>query len=121
MQFALPKDGRGYVTESGELILCLNGTDKRTFGHFENSSDGTCYFVYQPEPLSIPEELHSLDEEISKDLLAFAVKLGYFFNKYPNYQYSRDHDWDVLEHNNYRQLHTPLVKAGFRVEPHSTC
>lgn len=138
MNFALPKGGRGYVTESGELLLCINGNSNalQCYGHFENSSDGTYYFVYQPETWSIPEELHCIDEELAKDQLAFAIfaiKLGYFLAKHPNYEGSRDHDWDVLAHvhygelstppthKNYRQLHTPLAKAGFRVETHSTC
>ena len=135
MQFALPKHGRGYVTESGELLLCSNGSNTtiHSYGHFENLSDGTYYFVYQPETWSIPEELHCIDEELAKDQFAFAVKLSYFLAKHPNYEGSREHDKDVFSTiqygdvstppttKQYRELHTPLSDAGFRVEAHSTC
>lgn len=127
MTFALPEYGRGYVTESGELLLRFDDTI-RSFGHFEKSlSDEKYFFVYQPEtrmsPVArlIPEELHSIDEGLAKDLYAFAVKLGYFLAKHPYYESTRDHDWDVFAHKQYRKLHTPLAKAGFRVEAHSTC
>lgn len=124
---ALPEDGRAYVTESGELILCIDDTI-HSFGHFEKSlSDEKYFFVYQPEtrmtPVArlIPEELHAIDEELAKDLYTFAVKLGYFLAKHPYYASTRDHDWDAFLHEQYRKLHTPLAKAGFRVEAHSAC
>lgn len=138
MNFALPKGGRGYVTESDEMLLRFDDTI-RSFGHFEKTSDGKYYFVYQPEsqmtPVarSIPEELHAVDEELAKDLYALAIKLAYFFAKHPYYESTRDHDRDVFSTiqygeistppttKQYRELHTPLSKAGFRVEAHSTC
>lgn len=126
MQFALPKGGRGYVKRSGELLLCSNATI-RSYGHFEKSIDGKWYFVYQAEtrmtPVArlIPEEIHSIDEGLAKDLYAFAVKLSYFLAKHPYYESTREHDRDVLAHEQYRKLHTPLSEAGFRVEAHYTC
>lgn len=128
MQFALPNHGRGYVTPSGEMLLRFDDTS-RSFGYFEPLSDGKYYFVYQPETWSIPEEVHCIDEELAKDLYAFAVKLAYFLAKHPNYEGTREHDRDVFTQHygeltpftNYSELHTPLSDAGFRVEAHSTC
>jgi hypothetical protein len=125
LQFALPEGSRGFVKKNGELLLCIGGSIV-SFGHFENylGDDGTLkkyYFVYQNGGYDIPKEIHSQDEELTKDLYAFAIKLGYFFNQYPSYKCMREYDWDVLSDMSPRQFDTPLAKAGFRVEDYPTC
>lgn len=124
LQFALPNGGCGFVTKNNELILSIGGK-LNTYGHFEKSinDDDEYYFVYNTGFSDIPEEIHSLNKDLIKDLYAFAIILGYFFNKYPNYKGSRNHDWDVISslnsslNSSYNKIYieTPLYKAGFTV------
>lgn len=120
LQFALPKSGRGFVTKNNDLILSIDGK-LNNYGHFKKSKNNdNYYFIYQVGNYDIPEEIHALNKELEKDLYAFAVVLGYFFNKYPNYKSTRNHDWDVLLslNSSYIKLNTPLYKSGFTVSYH---
>lgn len=119
MQFELPRRGRGFVKKNGELLL-YNGCTIKSFGYFnEYLSNGTFVnycFIYQTGKFDIPETICNLDETQSKDLYAFAIKLGYFFSEHPSYKSERAHDWDeMLKYDEKHKLDTPLARAGFRI------
>ena len=120
MQFALPRRGRGFVKKNGELLL-YNGYTLKSFGYFNENLKGNgafdnyC-FIYQTGKFDIPETICNLDVTQSKDLYAFAMKLGYFFSEHPSYKSERAHDWDVLSKNDKKyKIDTPLARAEFRL------
>ena len=119
LQFALPKSGRGFVNKNNELILSVDGK-LNSYGYFKKSINGDeYYFVYDTGFSDIPEEIHSINKELVKDLYAFAIVLGYFFERYPSYKSTRQHDFDVLLGSSLkvsrRKINTPLYNAGFRI------
>ncbi len=120
LQFALPKGGRGFVKKNGDLWL-LRGVKLKKIGYFVENYEGSImgpgyHFVHKEGMFDIAEEIVNCDEEQAKDLLAFAIKLSYFFNEHPDYESSRDHDFDVLlKFKSLDKINTPLARAGFKV------
>lgn len=121
LQFALPKSGRGFVRKNGDLEI-VKGLSVKKFGYFVERLDNDSFsyrFVYKVGNFDTEEEILDCDEEQSKDLLAFAIKLAYFFDKHPDYKNAREHDWDVLIKHSFAEgilaNNTPLAKAGFEI------
>lgn len=120
MQFALPRRGRGFVKKNGELLLYTGGT-LTSYGHFQedlknNGAIDHYHFIYQYGGFDIPEVISVKDGNQAKDLMAFAIKLSYFFVDHPKYKNERGHDLDVLfKYDENYKLDTPLTKAGFRI------
>lgn len=119
MQFALPRRGRGFVKKNGELLLYTGGA-LTSYGYFqedfENGVFDHYHFIYQYGGFDIPEVISVKDENQAKDLMAFAIKLSYFFVNHPEYKNERGHDWDVLfKYDENYKLDTPLTRAGFRI------
>ena len=126
LQFALPKGGRGFVTKDNELFLAISGK-LNSYGYFkkainDDDDDDTYYFVYKTGIYDIPEEIHSMNKALVKDLYAFAIILGYFFDRHPSYKSTREHDLDVLLGSSLKlssTINTPLYTAGFRIKAYS--
>lgn len=121
LQFALPKGGRGLVRGNGDFEIVKDLSVKK-YGYFKEQliRDSVSYlFVYKVDDFDIEEKISVCDEELSEDLLAFAIKLGYFFDKHPDYKYTSDHDLDVLERHSFAEgvgaKNTPLAKAGLKI------
>lgn len=90
LQFALPKRGCGFVTLDGNLVI-ERGSSIKNCGYFtyQQDDDDNCLlysFVYK-EKVGEKEEAEVIEPEddlMSKDLFAFAAKLGYFFDAQPD-------------------------------------
>lgn len=117
----LPSGNTLMVKRNGSLFI-LREDGPKEFGYFTERLGGgslSYRFIYQPDLQDAREELVNCNNKQSKDLQAFAFKLGCFFDKHPDYKYTRDHDWDVLDPHSFaesiRAKNTPLAKAGFKI------
>lgn len=117
----LPSGNTLMVKRNGALFI-LKEDGPKEFGYFmvRLGGDSVSYlFVYKVGEFDIEEKIAVCDEKLSEDLPAFAIKLACFFDKHPDYKYTRDHYWDVLEPHSFadgvRAKQTPLAKAGFKI------
>lgn len=111
LQFALPKGGRGYVTQNGDLYIVRELADHCGYFTYHQDDEDNCllYSFVTDEGLYEGEVIEPGNNLMSKDLFAFAVKLGYFFDNQPD----KD-DYQQLVFQPFDNITYPLVRVKLK-------
>lgn len=111
LQFALPKGGRGYVTQNGDLYIVREHADHCGYFTYHQDDEDNCllYSFVTDDGLKEGEVIEPDDNLMSKDLFAFAVKLGYFFDNQTD-----EDDYQQLVFQPIDNITYPLVRVKLK-------